>query len=143
MKISPQLFALMTAMAWGIGGFFEKKGLHEGNLTPQMGIAIRTFVAVLVLGAVSFPQWRSVPQAGAKSLTLMVLGGGVLAGSFGMLCFYSAIKGAPLGKVMPIAFTAPLFGFFMGVAFAGEPLTLRTVVGAAMATGGIVLLTLG
>ncbi len=143
MRLSPQMFALMTAMAWGIGGFFEKKGLHEGHLTPQMGIAIRTFIALLVLGAASFPHWRSVPQAGAKSLGLMVVGGGVVAGSLGMLCFYTAIKNAPLGKVMPIAFTAPLFGLLMGVLFGGESITLRNALGAAMATGGIVLLTLG
>jgi len=141
--MKPELFALFTAMAWGIGGYFEKKGLHMGNLSPQMGITIRTLVALLVLGAVSFPQWKSMPQAGGKALLMMALGGGVLAGSVGMLCFYTAIKGAPLSRVMPIAFTSPLFGALMGIAFAGEPLTWKTVVGMLMTVGGIVLLTIG
>ena len=44
----------------------------------------------------------------------MVIGGGVVAGSVGMLCFYAALKGAPLARVMPIAFTSPLFGALMG-----------------------------
>ncbi len=43
--MKPQIFALLTAAAWGIGGYFEKKGLHLGNLSPQMGITIRTAVA--------------------------------------------------------------------------------------------------
>lgn len=141
--MKPQLFALLTAICWGVGGYFEKKGLHLGNLSPQMGITLRTVTALLILGAVSFPQWKLVPQAGTKALLYMIIGGGVVAGAAGMLCFYTAIKGAPLTKVMPIAFTSPLFGALMGILFAGEPLTAKTVIGLLMTTGGIVLLTIG
>ncbi len=136
--MKPQLFALLTAIAWGVGGYFEKKGLHQGNLSPQMGITIRTAVALIILLAVSFSQWKSVTQAGTKALIYMIVGGGVVAGSLGMLCFYTAIKGAPLGKVMPIAFTSPLFGAIMGMIFAGEPMSIKTIVGMLMTIGGIV-----
>lgn len=139
----PELLALLTAAAWGIGGYFEKKGLHQGNLPPQVGITVRTAVALVVLGAVSAPQWRTLAQAGSKSLLMMVVGGGLVAGSLGMLCFYAAIKGAPLSRVMPIAFTSPLFGVLMGLALGGEPLTARTVVGALLTVAGIVVLTTG
>ena len=141
--MKPQLLALLTAAAWGIGGYFEKKGLHLGNLSPQMGITIRTAVAFIILAIVSFPQWKTVTHAGSKALTMMVLGGGVMAGAVGMLCFYAAIKGAPLSRVMPIAFTSPLFGALMGVILGGEPLTLKTALGMLMTVGGIVLLTVG
>lgn len=141
--MKPQLLALVTAMAWGIGGYLEKKGLHLGHLSPQVGITIRTAVALVVLSAVSVPQWGSVLQAGPKALLSLVVGGGLVAGSLGMLCFYAAIKGAPLGQVMPIAFTSPLFGVLMGVLHGGEPLTLKTLVGMALTIGGIVILTIG
>jgi len=141
--MKPQYFALLTALAWGVGGYFEKKGLHLGKLSPQVGIAIRTAVAVLVLAVVSFPHWKTVPQAGPRALLYMVVGGGVVAGSVGMLCFYAAIKGASLGKVMPIAFTSPLFGALMGVVLGGEPLTVKTVAGMLLTVGGIALLTAG
>ena len=141
--MKPQLLALLTAAAWGIGGYFEKKGLHLGNLSPQMGITIRTAVAVLILGVVSFPQWKTVPHAGPKALMMMILGGGVVAGAVGMLCFYAAIKGAPLTRVMPIAFTSPLFGALMGVIYGSEPLTVKTVLGMLLTGGGLVLLTIG
>ena len=141
--MKPQLLALLTAMAWGIGGYFEKKGLHLGNLSPQMGITIRTFVALIILGAVSFPQWKTLHQAGSKAIIMMVLVGGVVVGALGMLCFYAAIKGAPLGRVMPIAFTSPLFGALMGIIFGGEPLTWKVVLGTLLTVGGIILLTVG
>lgn len=140
--MKPQIFALLTAMAWGIGGYFEKKGLHLGNLSPQVGITIRTLTALLILGAVSFPQWKAIPQAGSKALLYMVIGGGVVAGAVGMLCFYTAIKGAPLTRVMPIAFTSPLFGALMGVIFSGEPVTLKLVLGTLLTVGGIIVLSI-
>jgi transporter family protein len=140
--MKPQIFALITAICWGVGGYFEKQGLKLGNLSPQMGITIRTFVALIILGVVSFPQWKMVTQAGSKALLYMIIGGGVVAGAVGMLCYYSAIKGADLGKVMPIAFTSPLFGVLMGLIFSHEPITWKTGVGMALTVGGIVLLTL-
>lgn len=138
----PQIFALCTAMAWGIGGYFEKKGLHMGNLSPQLGITIRTAVAFLILGAVSFPQWKNLLQAPPKALWMMVLGGGVVAGAAGMLCFYAALKGAPLNRVMPIAFTSPLFGALMGVILGGEVLSPKTIIGMLLTIGGIILITI-
>jgi len=73
----------------------------------------------------------------------MIVGGGVVAGAVGMLCFYMAIKGASLGKVMPIAFTSPLFGALMGMIFGGEAVTLKSVIGTIMTIGGIIILTIG
>ncbi len=141
--MKPQLFALFTAICWGVGGYFEKKGLHLGNLSPTMGISIRTAVALVILGIASYPQWKTIPQAGSKALLYMVIGGGVVAGAIGMLCYYTAIKGAPLTKVMPIAFTSPLFGALTGLIFGTESLTVKTALGMVMTIGGIVLLTIG
>jgi transporter family protein len=140
--MKPELFALFTAIAWGVGGYFEKKGLHLGNLSPTMGITIRTATALVILAIASFPQWKNLPQAGPKALLYMVIGGGVVAGSVGMLCFYTALKGAPLTRVMPIAFTSPLFGALMGIMLGGEPLTVKTVAGMALTIAGIVVLTI-
>jgi len=136
-----QFFALLTAAAWGIGGYFEKKGLMLGHLPPQVGITIRTAVALAILAAVSAPQWRSVLDAGPKALLYAILGGGVLAGAIGMLCFYVALKGGSLGQVMPIAFTSPLFGVLMGVIAGGATLQPRQIVGMLLTVGGIALVS--
>ncbi|GIV65939.1 MAG: EamA family transporter [Chloroflexota bacterium] len=140
--MKPQVFALLAAICWGVGGYFEKKGLHLGNLSPTMGITLRTLIAFILLAAVSFPQWKTLPMAGSKALLYMIIGGGIVAGAVGMLCFYTAIKGAPLSRVMPIAFTSPLFGALMGLIFGGEPFTLKTILGMSLTIGGIILLTI-
>jgi bacterial/archaeal transporter family protein len=139
--LKPEVFAIFTAIAWGVGGYFEKKGLSLGNLSPQVGITIRTATALIILGVVSFPQWKMIPQAGPKALLYMIIGGGGVAGAVGMLCFYTALKGAPLTRVMPIAFTSPFFGALMGLILGGEALSVRTVIGMLMTIGGIIILT--
>ena len=64
--MNPQLLALITAIAWGVGGFFEKRGLHAGNLSPQVGITIRTAVALIFLGIA----WVFVLATGLLALSL-------------------------------------------------------------------------
>lgn len=66
-----------------------------------------------------------------------------MAGAGGMLFFHVAIKGAPLNRVMPIAFTSPLFGALMAFIYGGQPSTLKTFLGMLMTVGGIMLLTIG
>lgn len=141
--MKPEIFALLTAICWGVGGYFEKQGLKLGNLSPTMGITIRTAIAFIILGAASFSQWKTLPQAGPKALLYMVIGGGVVAGAMGMLCFYTALKGAPLTRVMPIAFTSPLFSALIGLMLGAEPLSVKTVAGMALTIGGIIVLTVG
>lgn len=44
-----EIYALMTAIFWGVGSFFEKKRLHTGSISPQVGILIRTGVSKQVV----------------------------------------------------------------------------------------------
>jgi transporter family protein len=80
-------------------------------------------------------------EAGPKPLLYIALGGGVLAGSVGMLCFYVALKGGSLAQVMPIAFTSPIFGVLMGVLIGGSTLQPRQLIGMALTVGGIALVS--
>jgi len=140
--MTAQILALLTAAAWGIGGFFEKRGLLLGGLPAHVGITLRTATALLILGAISAPHWRSIAAAGTMPLLYVVLGGGVLAGAGGMLCFYAALKAGSLSQVMPIAFTSPLFGVLLAVIVGAEKLQPRTAAGMLLTVGGIVLLSI-
>ena len=68
--MKPQLFALLTAIAWGVGGYFEKKGLHLGNLSPQMGITIRTFTASYHFGDCQLSAMENCSSGWVKSLAV-------------------------------------------------------------------------
>ena len=142
--MKPVFFAVLTAVCWSVGGFFEKKGLRLGNLSPVMGITIRTAAAMLVLGVVSFPAWSTLSGIGLRPLLYLVLGGGVLAGSLGMLCFYTGLATGELSRVIPVAFgLTPLLGFLLGVLFMKEPATFSKLLGVALTSIGVICLAGG
>jgi transporter family protein len=136
----PILLALLTAAAWGVGGYFEKKGLHAGQLSPQVGAALRTAVAFVVLGLVAAPATRQLAAAPPRAILAIVLGGGLVAGGLGIYCFYAALRAAPIQVVMPIAFTSPLFGALAAVLLGGETISWRTALGMALTVAGIVVI---
>ena len=135
-----QLLAVATAAAWGLGGYFEKKGLITGSLAPQVGATLRTVVALLVLAVVSGPALRQLATAPPRALLLIAVGGGIVAGGLGILCFYAALRAAPIQQVMPIAFTSPLFGVAAALVLGGEKLTLRDLCGMALTLAGVAIL---
>ena len=142
--MKPVFFAILTAVCWSVGGFFEKKGLRLGNLSPVMGITIRTASALLVLGVASFSYWKTLSGAGTAPLLYLVLGGGVLAGSLGMLSFYTGIATGELSRVIPVAFgLTPLLGFLLGVLIMKEPATTSKLIGVVFTSIGVLFIAGG
>ncbi len=140
--MKPAYFAMLTAVCWSLGSFFEKRGLNLGGISPIMGITIRTAVAIVVLGAFSYSQWHTLAGIDRRALLYLVLGGGVLAGSLGMLFFYTAIGTGKLSLVMPIAFgLTPLVGFILGVVFLNEPAYFHKIVGVLLVCIGVIFIT--
>ena len=142
--MTPELWAVLTAICWGVGSFFEKKGVHDGNLAPVMGTAVRTVTSLLILAAASWPFWGQLRTAGTVNILKVAIGGGVLAGAAGLLCFYKGFATGELSRVMAIAFSlTPVIGAALGIAFLGEGHGATKLVGIALAVAGTVLVKLG
>ncbi len=144
--MKPELFALFTALFWALGSYFGKAGLHMANLQPKVGLVIRLAVSLVIVAVIAGPKLNHLVEAagttaGRKGLIYLFIFEGIVAGAFGMLFYYNAIKSGQLSKVMPIAFTTPLWGFLLAVTFAGEKITLLKGTGAGLAILGILLLT--
>ncbi|MDD5597738.1 MAG: DMT family transporter [Victivallaceae bacterium] len=138
--MKPELWALCTAACWAAGSFFEKKGVKLGSLTPVTGTTIRTVVSLIVLLALSFPYWGELRKAGPKSLIMIALGGGVLAGALGLICLYSGLKDGRISTVLTIAFClTPVFGTVLGLLIFKEHLSLLQYAGICLCILGAAL----
>ncbi len=143
----PELLAILTAVLWAAGAFFGKRGMAQAELTPQQGLTIRLVVSALVLLALSAPRLGELvrglgDQVARRGIGQIALFEGLVAGSLGMLAFYTALRHGALSRVVPLAFTVPLWGFLLGVIVAGEAVTVSKALGVAAVVGGIVLLNL-
>ena len=133
-------WAILTAFCWGLGSLLEKRGIKIGGLTPVMGTAIRTAFSLLLLLAVSFPFWGQVKTAGSKSILLIAIGGGALAGGLGVVSLYTGLKSGNLSTVMTIAFClAPVIGALLGFFVLRERLAWAQVLGIALCVTGAAL----
>ena len=137
------MWAVMTAVCWGVGSAMEKKGFKVGGLSPVMGTTLRTAVSLLLLAVVSYPYWSEVKKAGATSLSLIAVGGGVVSGALGIMCLYTALKSGSLSVVMALAFClAPVVGLILGYLFLHERVSAIQLVGVVLCISGAALVTL-
>lgn len=144
--MKPELFALLAAVTWAAGSFFGKKGMHDAKLDPKVGLTIRLVVSGLIILAIAAPLLSQLTEAaktsiGRAGIIQILIFEGIVAGLMGMLLYYTALRQGDISKVMPIAFTAPLFGFVLGVMYAGETFTLIKAAGAGLTLVGIIILT--
>ena len=137
-----EIWAVLTACCWGFGSLLEKKGVKIGGLTPVMGTAIRTTFSLLFLLAVSSPFWGQVKTAGAKSITLIAVGGGLFAGGLGLIFLYTGLKTGNLSTVMTVAFClAPVVGAILGFLFLEEKLKAVQILGITLCVTGAAMVT--
>ncbi len=135
-----EFWAILTAVCWATGSLLEKRGVKVGNLSPIMGTGIRTFFSLILLTFLSFPFWNQVKHAGIKSISLIALGGGVLAGGLGIIFLYTGLKHGNLSTIMTIAFCcAPVFGAIIGYFGLHEKLAPIQVVGIILCIIGATL----
>ena len=138
-------YAVIAGVAWGIGGYFEKAGLRAMGIPPIAGITLRTAVALLILGLISIPAWKSIANpSNVQAWMMIVLGGGIVAGSLGMWSFYNALSTSEnLGVTLAIAFAfSPLAGTVIGLVRGDQHFDVRIGLGLAAMIIGIILLQL-
>ena len=142
---SYMMFAILAGVAWGVGGYFEKAGLQQMKIPPIAGITLRTVVALIILGALSIPAWRSIVNySDVRSWLMIIIGGGIIAGSLGMWSFYSALSVSEnLGVTLAIAFAfSPIAGTAMNLIYGHQKMDLKISLGLMAIICGIVLIQL-
>lgn len=137
------VFAVLAGAAWGVGGYFEKAGLKAIGMPPIAGITLRTGVALIVLALLSIPSWKEIGQEhDASAWIMIILGGGILAGSLGMWSFYKSLALTDnLGITLAVAFAmSPIAGTLVGLVRGNQPMDWRTAGGMLAIVAGIVIL---
>lgn len=138
-------YAILAGIFWGVGGYFEKAGMREMGMPPIAGITVRTFVALLILGLISLSSWSLVQNPyNTKAWLMMIIGGGIIAGSFGMWSFYTAlVKSENLGVTLAVAFAmSPVAGTLLGLIKGTQELNWKITTGILLIVIGIVLVQL-
>ncbi|MGW4684878.1 EamA family transporter [Streptomyces sp. NPDC004244] len=126
------LFALATALLWGLADFGG--GLLTRRLPALTVVVASQVLAVLALGSVVFA--TSAWQEAGPQLWFAVAAG--LVGPVAMFSFYKALALGPMGVVSPLGSLGVVVPVAVGLAMGEQP-GLGQVTGIAIAVVGIVL----
>ena len=134
------LWALLTALIWGIVPLMEKVGL-SGSIAPTTGVMARSLGVVVGFVAIAllWSPWGALQSLSWKAW-LLLAGGGFLASFVGQLAFYHALKAGAISQVTPVAGAYPLVAALLGWIVLREPLTLTRLLGVVCVVIGVLLL---
>lgn len=131
-------WALLSAVFAGVTAVLAKIGVEGVN--SNLATAVRTTVVLLFA-------WLIVLGTGAGSgifalnrRTWVFLALSGLATGLSWLCYFRALQLGPASQVAPIDKLSVVFVLVFAVLFLREPLTIRTLAGAALITSGAIVL---
>lgn len=132
-------FAVLAMFFWGIAPVFGKLGL--GEVSPVVGLSIRTFTIALILLIYGLMSGKisGIVEAGSKDI-LLLAGEGILASLLGHLAYFFALKYGEASKVVPFIAAYPLVTLLIGIFFLNETLSWEKVAGSAFIVLGLFLL---
>lgn len=130
--------AMAAAFAFGSSGAWAR-GLIDAGWTPGAAVTVRVWVAALVLLIPTLlalrGRWRALRQNAG-----MVAAYGLLAVAATQLCYFQAVAVMDVGIALLIEYTAPVAVLLWLWLRRGERPTRRSILGAAIAFVGLVLM---
>ena len=130
------LLFLLAAALWAAYSI----AFRASGLSPWQGVAVvNAWSAILVVPIFLLLGGTSITSAPLSDILLQTLMQGVVAGILGLAIYSIAIK--HLGPAPAAAFAAlvPVLSTVGGAIFLSEPVTISTIVAAALAAVGVVL----
>ncbi|MCQ9206787.1 MAG: EamA family transporter [Omnitrophica bacterium] len=136
MKIEVLFFLFLTALLWGATPVLEKMGL--GRTDPLTGVTIRSIAVTLalVIYLIFTGKMSQVFRADLKTIAIFSTTG-LMAGLFGMVTYFIALKKGATSQVVPIAAAYPLVAAILSVLILGEHVTIFRIIGTVLIVAGI------
>jgi drug/metabolite transporter (DMT)-like permease len=141
-RVDPRGAAVLVAasLAWACGSLYSKHGGMPSS--AMLGVAMQSFAggAILLIAGLFAGEFRGL-HLGAISLRswlalayLMVFGSGI-----GFSAYIYILQKSTAARVATYAFVNPVVALFLGWLIAGETITLRTVIAAAVILTAVIL----
>jgi len=128
--------ALIALLFWGLWGVFSK---IANMYLPSWVIFITEALVYVVVGSIVWGLQRFTLPWSAPGLAAAVAAG--LCGGGGLFFFLRALAGGPASVVVPLTSLYPLITVLVGVTLLAETLTLRHLLGIALAAAAVWLLS--
>jgi transporter family protein len=132
------VYALLSALFAALTSILTKIGLQ--NIHSNLATAIRTIVVLLLSWAVVFATGKQsgIPALSHKNIVFLTLSG--IATGLTWLCYYKALQIGDASKVIPVNKFSVVIGMTLAFLVLKETVTLKTILGGAFITTGMLIL---
>ena len=131
---------ILASFSWACGSLYSKHGQMPDS--PLLGAAMQCLAGGIVLWVVGLlvGEGKALHLAGVSQRSWLGLGYLIVFGScLGFTAYIYLLKHSTPARVGTYAFINPVVALFLGWALAGEPLTMRTGVAAAVILTAVVV----
>ncbi|HEX2980656.1 MAG TPA: EamA family transporter [Anaerolineaceae bacterium] len=133
---------VLAAVSWAVGSVYSKKAELPASPLQGTGLEMLTGGAgLLVLGLVT-GEFQRIDINAISTQSLLGVGYLIIFGSLvGFAAYTWLLRSAPTSLVSTYAYVNPVIAIVIGHFLAGEELTARTVISAAIILGSVILIT--
>jgi drug/metabolite transporter (DMT)-like permease len=137
--------ALVTAsLTWAVGSIYSRHAPMPRSAV--LATAMEMLVASAGLAILALLHGDFTTRAAAAPISLVSIAGWLYLVVFGSVVAFTAyvwlLRASTPARVSTYAYVNPVVAVFLGFAIAGEPLTTRMIIAAAVIVSGVVLITL-
>ena len=134
------IYALLSAFFAALTAIFAKIGIKGVN--TDLATAIRTVVILVIAWALVLVRGGAgtISTLTKTNWIFLVLSG--CATGLSWICYFKALQLGEVSQVAPVDKLSVAIAIVLAVVFLGEPLTLKTAIGALLILGGSLVLIL-
>lgn len=132
------IFALLSAFFAALTAIFAKVGIR--GVDTDLATAIRTVVILIIAWGIAFIRGgaSTVNTLSKQNLLFLCLSG--IATGLSWIFYFKALQLGTVSQVAPVDKMSVAIAIVLAVVFLGEPLSLRTSIGALLIIGGTIVL---
>src|SRR4051812_49650714 len=134
------IFALLSALFAALTAIFAKVGIK--GVDTDLATAIRTVVILILAWGIAFFRGgaSTINTLTKHNLIFLCLSG--IATGLSWVFYFKALQLGKVSQVAPVDKMSVAIAIILAVIFLGEPLTVKSAVGASLIIGGTIVLIL-
>ncbi len=132
------IYALLSAFFAALTAIFAKVGIK--GVDTDLATAIRTVVILVIAWGIAFIRGgaSTIHTLTKQNIIFLTLSG--LATGLSWIFYFTALQLGKVSQVAPVDKMSVAIAIILAVVFLGEPLTIKTAVGALLIIGGTLVL---
>ncbi|MBC7949366.1 MAG: EamA family transporter [Chitinophagaceae bacterium] len=131
-------YALLSAFFAALTTIFAKVGIK--GVDTDLATAIRTVVILVIAWGIAFFRGATATMHTLSKQNVLFLCLSGLATGLSWVFYFKALQLGKVSQVAPVDKMSVAIAIILSIVFLGEPLTLKTAIGALLIIGGTLVL---